>query len=225
MDNKNIQDFIDFQYKKLYIAQIILACIIQVLFTFLIMSFHAKKSILFYLPLFIDAIVVLILFIGFRILNEQKRTFLFRGCFCDIFCIMSFLFVAGFIKNYTLFFMIELLLLVIANIVAFVLGCHNIKKNAFNHPQKHGTTIIFAFSISGLVVGRLLFAIVEVPNRAMLFLLVCIILLFSFRISDLLRLYLCLCQEKGISNKFIKSLQDNQGTQGDADRDNQGTDL
>lgn len=65
-----------------------------------------------------------------------------------------------------------------------------------------------AFSISGVIAGRILFSLIDVQNGFMLGMLMIVGILIGGNGSYFLKVYLLTCQEKKISNKFIDYLND-----------------
>lgn len=180
---------------------------------FLIVPINVQKPIITYFSFFLDIAYIIASILIYKFLDGQKRTFLFDGVRNEFISIMFCLFVAGFMKRYLLFFFLELILIFLFGAITVVLGCSSIKKKAFSEDKlkkadKISIPIITAFSISGVIAGRILFSLIDVQNGFMLGMLMIVGILIGGNGSYFLKVYLLTCQEKKISNKFIDYLND-----------------
>lgn len=210
---KHIQDFINYNYKKLTFFDFFIGFFMLAFFTFLIVPINVQKPIITYFSFFLDIAYIIASIIIYKFLDGQKRTFLFDGVRNEFISIMFCLFVAGFMKRYLLFFFLELILIFLFGAITVVLGCSSIKKKAFSEDKlkkadKISVPIIMAFSISGVIAGRILFSLIDVQNGFMFGMLMIVGILLGGNGGYFLKVYLLICQEKKISNKFIDYLND-----------------
>ena len=182
-------------------------------FTFLIVPINVQKPIITYFSFFLDIAYIIASVLIYKFFDGQKRTFLFDGVRNEFISIMFCLFAAGFTKRYLLFFFLELFLIILFCAITVVLGCSSIKKKAFSEDKlkkadKISVPIITAFSISGIIAGRILFSLIDVQNGFMFGMLMIVGILLGGNGGYFLKVYLLICQEKKISNKFIDYLND-----------------
>lgn len=201
---KHIQDFINYNYKKLTFSDFFIGFFMLAFFTFLIVPINVQKPIITYFSFFLDIAYIIASVLIYKFFDGVRNEFI---------SIMFCLFAAGFTKRYLLFFFLELFLIILFGAITVVLGCSSIKKKSFSEDKlkkadKISIPIITAFSISGVIAGRILFSLIDVQNGFMLGMLMIVGILIGGNGGYFLKVYLLICQEKKISNKFIDYLND-----------------
>jgi len=197
---KHIQEFIDFNYKELTFWDFFIAFFILSFFTFLIVPINVEKMAVTYFAFIIDIAYIVVSIFVYKLPKSQKRTFFFDAIRNEFISVMFCLFVAGFMNHYLLFFLLEFILIILFGALTVLLACHSIKKRAFSKEKLKGKgkisiPLIMSFSIS-----------IDVPNGFMFGLLMIVGVLLGGNGGFLLKVYLLICNEKKITNKFIDYL-------------------
>lgn len=76
---KHIQDFINYNYKKLTFSDFFIGFFMLAFFTFLIVPINVQKPIITYFSFFLDIAYIIASVLIYKFFDGQKRTFLFDG--------------------------------------------------------------------------------------------------------------------------------------------------
>lgn len=209
---KHIQEFIDFNYKEASFLDYFIGFFVLGFFTFLIVPTNTEKPAVTYFAFFIDAAYIVVIIIGRKLFHGKERTFFCIAMKNRFMSVILCLFAAGLTNHTLLVFLLSFILSLLLNGLMVVFACRNIRKRAFSKEKLKGKgkisiPLIMFFSISGVLVGRILFSLIDVPNGFMLGLMLFIGAMLGGG-NYLLKIYLLRWDKKKITNKFIDYLND-----------------